>query len=490
MKNLILSAFLLQTFTMQLSAQNIAIEEELYRDHHLYLEESIRQRRFKHDDLVAVLEKLKTNEKINIRKIGESIEGRSINLVRIGRGKTKVLLWSQMHGDESTATMALMDIFNFFAANDEHDGLKENISNSLSLYFVPMLNPDGAEKFQRRNVLGFDLNRDALRLEFAESEVLKGIADEVKADFGFNLHDQSTLYTAGVSGKPATISFLAPPYDYERSIDNGRLNAIKVISLINKKLQHFIPGQVAKYSDDFEPRAFGDNFQKWGTSTILVESGGYPNDPEKQEIRKLNFVLLISALNAIATKEYEHEKKEDYDSLPKNEKYLFDLLIREASYVYHGKRYVIDISYIRKEIQTPDNLSFYYKSAVEDLGDLSTYYGYEEIDATGMEIIEGKTCPELFDSIQDLNIDEVTKLLKQGFTEVRVKNKPEFSYSNLPISVLAETGSKDNSLRVRKNPNFLLKQKGRLKYAVINGFIFDLSKNDNRVKNGLVEKGW
>ena len=28
-------------------------------------------------------------------------------------GEVHVLLWSQMHGDESTATMALFDIFNF-----------------------------------------------------------------------------------------------------------------------------------------------------------------------------------------------------------------------------------------------------------------------------------------------------------------------------------------------------------------------------------------
>jgi hypothetical protein len=36
-----------------------------------------------------------------------------MNAVTHGHGPTTVLLWSQMHGDESTATMALADIFAF-----------------------------------------------------------------------------------------------------------------------------------------------------------------------------------------------------------------------------------------------------------------------------------------------------------------------------------------------------------------------------------------
>ena len=48
-----------------------------------------------------------------LEKIGESIEGRSINYLRAGTGPFSVLLWSQMHGDESTATSALFDLFEY-----------------------------------------------------------------------------------------------------------------------------------------------------------------------------------------------------------------------------------------------------------------------------------------------------------------------------------------------------------------------------------------
>ena len=43
-------------------------------------------------------------------EIGRSLEGRAIEHVWFGTGATHVLLWSQMHGDEPTATCALLDV--------------------------------------------------------------------------------------------------------------------------------------------------------------------------------------------------------------------------------------------------------------------------------------------------------------------------------------------------------------------------------------------
>ncbi|MCK7519053.1 MAG: hypothetical protein MZV64_15670 [Ignavibacteriales bacterium] len=82
---------------------------------------------------------------------------------------------------------------------------------------------------------------------------------------------------------------------------------MKLIGELYKMLNHFIPGHIAKYRDDYEPRAFGDNFQKWGTSTILVESGVWKDDTEKSILRKLNFISFISAFYSIASKSYKHE---------------------------------------------------------------------------------------------------------------------------------------------------------------------------------------
>ena len=49
-----------------------------------------------------------------LEEIGRSVEGRSINHLWFGRGPLHVLLWSQMHGDEPTATAALFDVVEQF----------------------------------------------------------------------------------------------------------------------------------------------------------------------------------------------------------------------------------------------------------------------------------------------------------------------------------------------------------------------------------------
>ena len=92
-------------------------------------------------------------------------------------------LWSQMHGNEPTATQAIFDILNFLNSPDFKVEKQEILSN-LTLHFLPMLNPDGAELYQRRNTLGIDINRDALRLQSPEGRTLKRVRDSLEADFG------------------------------------------------------------------------------------------------------------------------------------------------------------------------------------------------------------------------------------------------------------------------------------------------------------------
>ena len=189
MKKLQFLPIFFSLFSFGLSAQQ-EFYKELYEKYPDYKEEDVKQRRFTHDLVVDLIAKQEKNSDFRINKVGESIEGRSLNLLSIGSGKIDVLLRSQMHGDESTATMALFDIFNFLNSEDFKTE-KDVMLKEVTLHFLPMLNPDGAEKFQRRNALGIDLNRDALRLQSPESKTLKMVRDSLDADFGFNLHDQS-----------------------------------------------------------------------------------------------------------------------------------------------------------------------------------------------------------------------------------------------------------------------------------------------------------
>jgi hypothetical protein len=222
------------------------------------------------------------------------------------------------------------------------------------------------------------MNRDAVIQQMPEARILKNTFDSLKAEFGFNLHDQSTRYSAGNSFKSAALSFLAPSINSEKTIDNVREKAMKLTAELFGILSCFIPGHIAKYSDDFEPRAFGDNFQKWGTSTILIESGGWKGDPEKQFIRKLNFIALVSSFKSISEKNYSDESLETYESIPNNEELLIDLIIRNLKFKSKGTEFLLDLGINREEMNADKGKLLL--QLMEDAGDLSVFFGYEDYD--------------------------------------------------------------------------------------------------------------
>jgi len=459
-----------------LFSQVTSVPLTAYQSHEQYQEASITHRRFKHSDLEPLLLKLRDNPTFTVTPLGKSIEDRTIYDVSFGTGETTVLLWSQMHGDETTATMAGLDLFNFFAQSDELDPLRKQVLDKLNIHFVPMLNPDGAEQFQRQNALDIDLNRDALRLQSPESQILKHLRDSLQADFGFNLHDQSVYYTAGTNPKPATISFLAPAYNYEKEVNEVRNQALQLIVLLNDAIQSFIPGQVGRYNDDFEPRAFGDNMQKWGTSTVLIESGGDKNDPEKQQIRKVNFVLLLTGLHAIAKEIYRKAPVENYLDIPENERYLYDLIIRNVQREMNGQLYTIDVGINRPEIDWDDYRQFYHLSRIQYIGDLSTYYGYQELDGDDLLIVPGKVYPKVQQDFQAVAKLKPKRLLKQGYTIVQVKDMKsnEHLRSTLQFDVIPEGSELEPEILLGKRANFLLKKRKKPKFAVVNGVLVEL----------------
>ena len=248
-----------------------------------------------------------------------------------------------------------------------------------------MMNPDGSEKFIRENALNIDLNRDAIKLQSPEAKILKNLFKKLKPEFGFNLHDQDSRYSVGKSNKQASISFLCPPYNYEKDINDVRTKTMQVIAEINDSIKEFIPNGIGKYSDDFEPRAFGDNFIKWGMSSILIESGGLKDDPNKEFLRKLNFVSILVGLYSMATNSYKSRKVDEYFTIPDNEKFLYDLILRNVEVQTNDSNYKIDIAINRYENKSNDK--FIYHSKIEEVGDLSIYYGIEEHDFENYELL-------------------------------------------------------------------------------------------------------
>ena len=466
--------------------QSYDFEHHLYQTYEQYKEKSLTHRRFKHSDISHLIKNLKTKNNYEVKVVGKSVEGRELNLITLGKGKKKIFLWSQMHGDEPTATAALFDIFNFF--NDEQNkDFCNKLFERVTLYFLPMVNPDGAERFKRRNFYDIDLNRDASRLQCPEAIILKSVFDSIKADFGFNLHDQSHRYSVGNSFRTATISFLAPAYNYEKDFNDVRNNAVKLIGNMYNVLNLFIPGHIAKYSDEYEPRAFGDNFQKWGTSTILIESGGWKNDPEKQFIRKLNYIAILSAIKSIAEENYINTSSDIYESIPFNDKYIFDVMLRNVILKNGRDKMKVDVAINLDEFEQSEGKINFFKSQVADFGDLSTFYAYNDYDMSGYSIEKASVYNEKVFTLNDLNKIDFNKLYAKGYSTILVKKLPDEKYIYHPINI-ALRNKIDTTINIGETANFVLKKNNKIEYIVINGFLHKINSDRNFEGNGLVIK--
>ena len=243
---------------------------------------------------------------LKLEEIGRSFQDRPIHMMTLGRGETKVLLWSQMHGDEPSATPALLDIVDYLLGNPDEPDAKA-ILDGTTLLMIPMLNPDGSEVYQRRNAQGIDINRDALNLATPE-----GL-------FGFNLHDQNRRTAVGDTGKLATNAVLAVSGDPEGTLTPGRARTKRACAAIIKALAPFMPGGMARYDEDWSPRSFGDNVTGWGTAVILIESGGVPAGHDLSQLTRLNFLAILEVLKEFVRNDLADHDPEVYEVLPRNE---------------------------------------------------------------------------------------------------------------------------------------------------------------------------
>ena len=324
------------------------------------------------DTILPLLKVLPNAFKFEI--IGRSEQNRPIYSIKIGAGKTKILIWSQMHGNESTCTKALFDVFNVLTTAPFNTILQE-----CSLFIIPILNPDGAAAYTRHNSNQVDINRDAVDLSQAESKVLRTVFDAFKPDYGFNMHDQRTLFNVGENNVPATVSFLSPAQDKALTLTSNRLRAMSVIHQMNALLQNYIPGQVGRFDDAFNINCVGDYFQTQGASTILFEAGHYQNDYCREKSRKFIALATLQALLCISANSVNENDHENYLQIPENNTLFFDVLIKNALISNDSKESVNDIGISYEEILKDEEVLFIPK--IKSIGDLSSYFGHKIINA-------------------------------------------------------------------------------------------------------------
>lgn len=310
----------------------------------------------------------------NLVREGYSVLGRPLYSIEIGNGNTRILMWSQMHGNETTTTKAVLDLISTIGKESEHSFVK-HILKACRLKIIVVLNADGAENYTRKNANNVDLNRDAAKKTQPESDVLQSVAADFKPDFCFNLHDQRTIFAAGKSSKPATLSFLAPAFNAKRDVNAPRKTAMQLIAGINGKLQEHIPGQVGRYDDKFNKNCIGDFFQSKGIPTVLLEAGHYPEDYAREKTRQFVYLALCHALELLSSKSWSALTSSAYFKIPENQKIFFDILVKNAN----ANNTISDIAIQYTEKLDGNNVEFIPK--VAEIRNLSGYYGHRTIEA-------------------------------------------------------------------------------------------------------------
>jgi len=207
----------------------------------------------------------------------------------------------------------------------------------------------------------------------------------------------------------------------------------------------------------------------------------------------LNYISLIAAIHSIANGTYKTVDISKYEKIPKNERRLFDLKIKNLTYTYLGVEYTFDLGIKHSEIDNPGHTDFYSVGKISDIGDLSTYYGFKTINAEGLTFKPAEIYPDTLSDKDELKNIDFEKLLKQGYTSIAIKEYDK-NFTDFQMNVKRVKKIDNEKLDISKPPinlndnaTFVLKKGEKPFFAIINGFVYDLQNNKNEIKNGIVE---
>lgn len=424
-----------------------------------------------HSDIRGFFTRLQQEPRVQITHEGNSFEGRSIQRITFGKGPIVILAWTQMHGNEATATASVFDLLDTLLSGT--DSRLEDAESFFTLHIVPMLNPDGAQRCIRHNAQAIDINRDAMAKQTLEGNILMGLVDALRPDIGFNLHDQSPYYQCGTNGNPATIAFLAPAFDLQKSVDTSRQLAMALISKMHQAINEYIPDCVARYDDTFSPRSFGDRIAGKGVATILIESGAAVNDPNRQIARKMNVIAMLEAINILKDKQQGKLTKNElaslqkaYFEIPENtSETLSSLVIRNLHFIgRHSYQAGISI----KQTARYSNQFF-----IDAVGDLGVQAGLQEYDASELSYDSGKV--HSINGPTIITNESLRDWLKQGVIQFQGEVHHFSNHSDYQVLLNQPIPADPQALILQQPAYFLMKRGERVVAAVINGTLIDLS---------------
>ncbi|RXT03718.1 S-layer homology domain-containing protein [Ammoniphilus sp. CFH 90114] len=202
----------------------------------------------------------KSNGKLEVFTLSErgyqhskSQQGRELYVAKIGNGDKKIWIQGRIHGDEPYGLESQIEILERLI--EQKDEKYKTLMNELTMYFIPMYNPDGSEMNNRRTFLfdpktgepvldekgeqkSVDMNRDWAENMFLASDSIAFYEfwADIKPDFAFDIHHQGLKTLYGTEDKQVTMSLgisLAPGGPTLPGVQDGKYDEVTRQALVH-----------------------------------------------------------------------------------------------------------------------------------------------------------------------------------------------------------------------------------------------------------------
>lgn len=347
-----------------------------------------------HAEVTSILQTLhrEHSDRVTLLKAGSSMEGRTLWAARLGTGPARILVWARQHGDEPICSAAALNALSYLLRRPD-DPAARAILDGSTILLLPLMNPDGAQRFTRRNAQGIDVNRDARQSMTLEGQTLRRLKDEFSPSIAFNLHDMKPRKSTSSEHELVVLAVQAGPFDEWGGDNEVRRQGKRLCACMAQAAGAFAHGHITRYDAPYMPRAFGDSMMRWGVACCLIESGGWHGPGAQAFVERLHWLALLAGLHAAATGAEASANAAYYDALPLDTgPFFFDILVRGAKLMDGSARPVIegDIGiYQERQGRRSSDDKNRPLGQIEDFGDLGEDRGKTELDGRNRLVIPG-----------------------------------------------------------------------------------------------------
>lgn len=288
---------------------------------------------------------------MQVQRIGCSFEDRPIYSFRWGSGATKILIYSTINGKDKVLLAAILSTMKLLEGKETDVvsyGTLIKWKAKYTLYFIPVLNPDGLFNACLENAMGINIYQDAKSQITPESQILEATVKSFEPDFIIGLKsDFDKRILDNFSDRKKLLLLDIPLYKNENTsslLDESKstVNALYVVSYqVAEKLNSCVDLLGGMYSS----HDFGTYFLKNGVPTLNISPLDNHQDIDVFKVVNLVEKSLIYIFNSLSDLCNVVEEK----SIPKVEYYAqkaaeFDILFKKASITAkNGKRFIADV---------------------------------------------------------------------------------------------------------------------------------------------------